>query len=991
MQNKGAIRFLAIMLAIACAFQLSFTFVTRSVQQKAAEISGGDPQKETEYLDSMKSEVVYNLGLLKYTYSEALEKEINLGLDLRGGMNVMLEIDVRDVIKALAGENGEKDPLFNQALANAKTAQGSSTQDFITLFELEYAKLNPSAKLASLFATYDLRDKIKPDFTNAQVIEVLRSESESAISNSFNVLSSRIDRFGVVQPNIQRLENAGRILIELPGVKDPERVRKLLQGTASLEFWTVYTGAELAQSFNQANQILAALSAPTQEETVATQEEVVAQEAAGDSTDVIAALEQTTAVDSLVSSSSNALYSFFQPMTQGPSVGLARSYDTVRVNEVLNMPQIKALFPRDIKFMWGIKGIDTGNTTFELYAIRGGATGKAPLDGSAIDDAVGQIGRTGSAAVVSMSMNAAGAKVWSRMTSENIGKPIAVVLDNYVYTAPNVNSEITDGSSEISGSFTLQEARDLANVLKSGKLPAPATIVQEAVVGPTLGQESIDSGMSSFIIAFVLVLIYMIFFYNTAGFVANIALITNVFFLFGVLVSFGAVLTLPGIAGIVLTLGMAVDANVIIYERIKEELRSGKAVSMSIADGFRNAYSAIIDGNVTTIITGIVLFIFGTGPVQGFATTLIIGLLTSLFCAIFITRLLFEGMLSKNRKIKFSNSLTEKFLEKSKIDFVGKRKVTYVISAILIVAVSASLLTRGLNYGVDFTGGRTYVVRFDQNVSDNQVREALENAFPTTGNERENSFEVKQYGTEDQFQKRIVTQYEYSNEDPDVTNQINIMLYQALAPLYASSISEADFTTTVSNPYGIISAEKVGPAIANDIKTDSLIAIFFSLLAIGGYIIARFKYWQYAIGGIAALLHDAIITIGMFSLLYSIMPFNLTVDQSFIAAILTIIGYSINDTVIIFDRIRENNFLYPRRSTKENMNNAINQTLARTVNTAVSTLVVLLAIFFFGGEVIRGFIFALLFGVLIGTFSSIFVATPVAYDLLERKNKKLQK
>ncbi len=982
MQNKGSIKFLAIMLALACAFQLSFTFVARSVQDKAAEISGGDIQKEAEYLDSMKSEVVYNLGFLKYTYAETLEKEINLGLDLRGGMNVTLEIDVRDVVKALAGENGDKDPFFAQALANAKAAQSNSTADFITLFQTEYAKLNPTGQLSTIFATYDLREKIKPDFTNAQVIEVLRTESESAISNSFNVLSSRIDRFGVVQPNIQRLENAGRILIELPGVKDPERVRKLLQGTASLEFWTVYNGEELTNAFVQANQVLASMNAPQVADTTASTA------ASTDSTDLVAALESGVAADSALLNNPNSLFSFLQPTGQGAAVAVARSYDTVRVNEVLAMPQIRSLFPRDAKFMWGIKGIDGGDTTYELFAIRGGATGKAPLDGGAIEDAVGQIGQNGSAAEVSMQMNAAGAKTWARLTADNIGKPIAVVLDNYVYTAPNVQGEIPNGSSQITGNFSLQEAKDLANVLKSGKLPAPATIASEAVVGPTLGQESIDSGMSSFILAFVLVLIYMIFFYNKAGFVASIALITNLFFLFGVLVSFGAVLTLPGIAGIVLTMGMAVDANVIIYERVKEELRSGKAQAMSLKDGFSNAYSAIIDGNATTLITGIVLFIFGTGPVQGFATTLIIGIMTSLFCSVFITRLLFEGSLKNGKKITFSNSLTEKFLEKTKIDFVGMRKYTYIISAILVAVVAISLATRGLNYGVDFTGGRNYVVRFDQNVSDDQVRDALEAAFPTTGDERENTFEVKQYGAESQHQKRIITQYQYSNEDPGVTDEINKLMFEALAPLYKDQISLADFTTTVNNPFGIIAADKVGPAIANDIKTDSFIAVFFALLAIGIYIVARFKYWQYALGGVVSLLHDAIITIGMFSLLYSVMPFNLTIDQAFIAAILTIIGYSINDTVIIFDRIRENNHLFPRRTTKENMNNAINQTLARTVNTAGTTIVVLLAIFLFGGEVIRGFIFALLFGVIIGTFSSIFVATPVAYDLLKKDKKK---
>lgn len=998
MQNKGALRFLAIMLAVACAFQLSFTFVSRGVQSDAAEIAGGDAAKEAQYLDSMKSQVVYNLGFVKYTYSECLEKEINLGLDLRGGMNVTLEIAVEDIVRALADNN--PNPEFQKALEAARKAQANSTDDYITLFAREYATIAPGGRLAQVFATYDLRDKIKPDATNEQVIAVLRTESESAIANSFNVLSNRIDRFGVVQPNIQRLENAGRILVELPGVKDPERVRKLLQGTANLEFWLTYPANEVAGYLVQANNVIASLNASGDSASMAiseTVEEAVAEVPVADSlkstdsVDVVAALETTTtAVDSTKADAANfPLLSILQPHEyETPVVAVAMSYDTVRINTMLNMPQVKAIFPRDMKFMWGVKPMEGNPNVFELYAIKSTVDGKAPLDGSAVEDAIGEFGQSGSAAEVSMVMNASGAKTWARLTGDNVGKCIAIVLDNYVYSAPRVNGEITGGRSSITGGFSIVEAKDLANVLKSGKLPAPARIIQEAIVGPTLGQESIEAGMSSFILAFVLVLLYMLFFYHTAGFVANVALITNLFFLFGVLVSFGAVLTLPGIAGIVLTMGMAVDANVIIYERVKEELKAGKSVSVSVADGFKNAYSAIIDGNATTLITGIVLFIFGTGPVQGFATTLIIGIITSLFCAIFITRLIFEAMLSKNRKVKFSNKLTENFLGNTKVNFVGMRKYTYIVSAILFIVSIGSLATRGLNYGVDFSGGRTFVVRFDQHVNDEQVRNALETTFGAVADARENTFEVKQFGAEAQNQMRIVTQYKYADDGQDVTNEINTMMYKALSPLFKDKISEADFTTTVNNPYGIISAEKVGPSIAHDIKINSLIAIFFSLVVIGLYIAVRFKKWQYGIGGIVSLLHDAVITIGMFSLLYSVMPFSLTVDQSFIAAILTIIGYSINDTVIIFDRIRENIFLFPRRTTKENMNNAINQTLARTVNTAGSTIVVLLAIFLFGGDVIRGFIFALLFGVVIGTFSSVFVATPIAYDLLKLKNSK---
>lgn len=990
MQNKGALRFLAIMLAIACAFQLSFTFVTKSVQNDAAAYAGDNHEMESEYLDSMKSQIVYNIGLVKYTYAECLEKEINLGLDLRGGMNVMLEIDVRDVLKALSADS--HDPAFTQAMAQATKAQkDGSTDDFITLFSHFYNHIAPTGRLADIFGTFELREKIKPDFTNEQVISVLRTESQSAIDNSFNVLSNRIDRFGVMQPNIQPLEN-GRIMVELPGVKDPERVRKLLQGTANLEFWPTYTSAEAAPLLAQVNQMTNLLDSKIIADTTTATLTDTTVVSTADSTDVVAALAKTTTVDSAAVAPANTLFAILQPFNDaGPVIGLARSYDTVRVNQILNHPQTKAMLPRDMRFLWDVKGTDQSNSTFALYAIKVSANGKAPLDGSAVEDAIGQYGQQGSAAEVSMTMTGAGAKTWARLTKDNVGRSIAIVLDNYVYSAPKVNGEITGGQSQITGGFPITEAKDLANVLKSGKLPAPAHIIQESVVGPTLGQESINAGMSSFILAFVLVLLYMLFFYNTAGFVANIALIANLFFLFGVLVSFGAVLTLPGIAGIVLTMGMAVDANVIIYERVKEELRAGKGVALSLRDGFKNAYSAIIDGNATTLITGIVLFIFGTGPVQGFATTLIIGILTSLFCSIFITRLIFEGMLSKNRKIKFSNRITENFLEHTKINFIGLRKYTYVISIVLFIIVIASLATRGLNYGVEFTGGRTFVVRFDQHVTDDQVRIALEERFAVGADERENSFEVKQFGTADRFQKRIITQYKYEDDSEGVTNQINAMMYAALSPLYKTAISEEDFTTTVRNPFGIISTDKVGPSIANDIKRNSLIAVFFSLLAIGAYIALRFKNWQYGLGGIVSLIHDALITIGMFSLFYTVMPFNLTVDQSFIAAILTIIGYSINDTVIIFDRIRENNFLYPRRTVKENMNSAINSTLARTVNTAGTTIVVLLAIFLFGGEVIRGFIFALLFGVVIGTFSSVFVATPVAYDLLKMKDKKDKK
>ncbi|MDR2937208.1 MAG: protein translocase subunit SecDF, partial [Rikenellaceae bacterium] len=838
MQNKGALRLLAIVLAIACAYQLSFTVVTRSVEKKAATYAQGDEAREASYLDSIKSETVYNLGLVKFSYKECKEREINLGLDLRGGMNVMLEISVEDVVRALANHN--PDPAFNQALAQARKAQESSSRDYITLFREAYEQIVPGGRLSFIFNTPELREQVTPESTNEQVANVLRQQSESAIANSFNVLRNRIDRFGVTQPNIQRLENSGRILVELPGVKEPERVRKLLQGTASLEFWATYDNAEIYPMFEQVNQYIkeylsaAGTVAPADSTgTVAP----LAEAAATVDSSLLAQLDPAQAAAETSSADLERDMPFFarlHPIVdyqsgrigQGPVVGQAQSYDTATVNRYLALPQAKALLPRDVQFMWGVKATDNAGVYFDLYAIRKNTRdGRAPLDGGVVVDAREEYAQQGAAAEVSMAMNAEGSRVWARMTADNIGKSIAICLDGYVYSAPRVNSEISGGRSQITGQFTINEARDLANVLKSGKLPAPARIIQEAIVGPSLGQESIDAGMMSFVLAFLLVLFYMILFYNKAGMVASIALITNLFFLFGVLVSFGAVLTLPGIAGIVLTMGMAVDANVIIYERIKEELKAGKGVSLALKDGFSNAYSAIIDGNMTTMITGIVLFIFGTGPVQGFATTLIIGIITSLFSAIFITRLIFVAILGSGKKIRFSNKYTENFLSNTKFDFIKIRKYTYMLSIALMVITFVSLATRGMNYGVDFSGGRAFVVRFDQPVTDNQVRDRLSGVFGV-----DESFEVKQYGVSGE-QKRIVTQYKYDDAGENVTDEIFQMLYDALASLNAEPLTFDEFSTTATNPIGIISADKIGPSVASDIKRDSIIALVFSLLA----------------------------------------------------------------------------------------------------------------------------------------------------------------
>ena len=1021
MQNRGAIKAIAIILAIACAYQLSFTFVARNIEKKAARYAEGFPvelqqERQQSYLDSIKSQKVF----LGFTYKQVKEREINLGLDLKGGMNVMLEISVEDVVRALS--NDSQDPIFNAALSQARSEQKNSAEDFITLFSRAYADLSGNAPLALIFNTQELREKITPTSTNEQVIRVLREEAESAIDNSFNVLRSRIDHFGVTQPNIQKIGASGRILVELPGVKEPERVRKLLQGTASLEFWLTYNNTEIFPMLEQANAVVKELqkasdAAAAGEEQQALQDtevvdvteitdgqvtEVAVSEESAEQ-DLLAELENRpdaaamTGADEAVMDEfplfaklSPALSETGQIMN-GPVIGYAKSYDTAAVNSMLNTPQVRMLLPRDVKLMWGVKPIDPAETTYELYAIKANTRdGKAPLDGSAVADAKGDFAEQGSAAEVSMTMTPTGAKTWARMTADNIGEFIAIVLDGYVYSAPRVNSEIPNGRSSISGQFTIQEAKDLANVLKSGKLPAPARITQEAVVGPSLGQESINSSMISFVIAFCCVLIYMMLFYNKAGMVASIALVANLFFLFGVLASFGAVLTLPGIAGIVLTMGMAVDANVLIYERVKEELRGGKGLSLAVNEGYKNAMSAIIDSNVTTIITGIVLFVFGNGPVQGFATTLIIGILTSLFTSLFITRLIFTGMLSRGKNIRFSNKWSENFLQNVHVNFLGIRKWAYGVSLLLIVIAAVSLMTRGLNYGVEFSGGRTFVIRFDQVISDNDVRYALDQTFMSDdveGDAAYKSFEVKQFGSEAQMQKRITTQYKYDDDSQDANTTVERLMYEALAPLFATPLTFEEFHSTATNPYGIISADMVGPSVASDITRNSFIAVFIGLFAIGIYIIIRFRRWQWGAGSVIALAHDAFLTIGVFSLFYGILPFSMEVNQSFIAAILTIIGYSINDKVVVFDRIREYMGLYPKRSMFDNINNAINHTLSRTINTSATTFVVLLAIFLFGGEVIRGFVFALMFGIVIGTLSSIFLATPVSYDLMSRKAK----
>ncbi|MBO4476313.1 MAG: protein translocase subunit SecDF [Bacteroidales bacterium] len=1006
MQSKGAIRLVAILLAIACLWQLSFTAVTSLQEKKAAKTAAARAEafaqgaefnkvaaedqayfldslkknEEKRYTDSISSQKVY----FGYTYKDVKAKEINLGLDLKGGMNVMLQVQLEDLVKALSGNN--QSPAFLQAISLAKQRVVGSQSDFITLFADAWKETSGGARLAQVFGTYEMRDRIKPESTDEQVVSVIREEAESAIANSFNVLRNRIDRFGVTQPSIQKLGNSGRILVELPGVKEPERVRKLLQGTASLEFWTTFDAAEITPYLQEANALLAQYAAAeeTPAEEASAEGDLVAEEikAAGENEADLNAYRKA-----------NPLFAILQPTNYrgNACIGFAAAADTAAVGKYLRMPEIAAIFPPEFRPMWSVKPTEMlqSDNIFELIAIKASSRdGKAPLDGGVVTDArVTTNDRRGGSPTVSMTMNAEGANVWARLTKDNIGKQIAIVLDGTVYSYPTVNSEISGGSSEISGNFTMEEATDLTNVLKSGKLPAPATIVQEQVVGPSLGAESIRAGLISFLIAFILVLLYMILFYKGAGLVADAALLTNVLLLFGTLASFGAVLTLPGIAGLVLTLGMAVDANVIIYERIKEELKAGKGLGKAVHDGYSNAYSAIIDGQVTTLLTGIVLFLFGSGPIKGFATTLIIGIVTSVLTSIFITRLIIDDRVNKGKGMTFEWEWSKNFLKNTNIDFIKGRKWSYIISGALILISLGSIFFKGFTYGVDFTGGRTYVVRFDQAVTAEQIRSAVNDTFNAA--DPESSVEVKQFGGDSQM--KITTSYKVKDESSAVDAEIEGMLYESLKGFYKENLSLADFTSTLDSPNGIISSDKVGASIASDIKRSAIISVLLALLIIFAYIAWRFKGWYWGLGGVVSLAHTAIILIGFFSLFSGILPFNLDVDQTFIAAILTIIGYAINDNVVIFDRIRENLGLHPNDNFKDMVNKSLNQTLTRTVNTSVSTLLPMLAIAIFGGESIRGLSVALCLGVLVGTYASIMIGTPVMYDSTRKAAAKAAK
>jgi SecD/SecF fusion protein len=1013
MRSRGTIIFVTVVLVLISLYYLSFTFVTRKVEKKAVKyaeaqfdimnIEVSEIEKtaikdslSNRYLDSFSNIVVYPL-IKKYTYMDCKEREINLGLDLRGGMNITLEISAPDIIKALVVN--KNDSTLVRAMREAeKQTKDQTGKNYIESFANAYSSIKNenSPTLASLFITTDNQDRINIRSTDAEVITYINNEYEAAISNAFDVLMKRIDQFGVVQPNIQRdVAVKGVFHIELPGIKDPERVENLLRQAAVLEFWETYDVNELMQALVEADaQVTAIKDAENKakkrtdeivREEIIVQEEVVAEDTSlvaendiiYDEDEVVEATEvsETSNKDSVTT---NSLFERLRPMGQtqsfNPIVGYALDADRESIMTDLNRESIKRLFPKDVVFAWSFKTDPNMPGYYQLIALKKSKSGGAVLGGGAVTNASQEFGQTRATAEVSMTMSGAGATEWARITRENVGKSIAIVLDGYVYSYPNVNDEIKGGRSSITGNFTLGEATDLANVLKSGKMPAPAHILSKEVVGPSLGQKAIDAGLGSFIIAFLLVLFYMLFYYGRSGLVADIALLFNILLIFGTLAAMGAVLTLPGIAGLVLTIGMAVDANVLIFERTREELRAGKNVKTAINDGYKNAYSAIIDSNVTTILVGIILLIFGVGPVKGFATTLIIGIVSSLFCAIFITKVIFSWWLDKDRKITFGNKYTINAFENLNIDFIANRKISYIVSGILILISLASLGVRGLNPGIDFAGGRNYVVSFKESVSPEAVANALENVY-------DEAPIVKIYGANNQV--KISTKYKINENDSD--EFVDSLLYVGLKQ--GSFIGENVTLKEFYSDYRQTS-QKVGPTVADDIKSKSVIAVIIALIAMFFYILIRFRKWQYSSAAIISLTHNVIIVLGVYSLFYSIMPFNMEVDQSFIAAILTVIGYSINDTVVIFDRLREYLGIYKKRERKSVMNAAINSTISRTVNTTLSTLIVLIAIFIFGGEVIRGFIFAMLIGIVVGIYSSVFVATPISYDLMRRSDKK---
>ena len=990
MQNKGFVRLFAVLLTLVCVFYLSFSFVTRHYMKQAAEYANGDYAAEQDYIDSLANTKVW----LGYTLKECREQEINLGLDLKGGMNVILEVSVPEVIKALADH--KTDENFNQALAAAAKQAQNSNEDVITLFVKEYQTRVPGGQLAEIFATQQLKDKVNTRTSNADVEKVLREEVKAAVANSFNVLRTRIDRFGVVQPNIQSLEDKmGRIMVELPGIKEPERVRKLLQGSANLEFWETFTAKEVSPSLQSADNVVRNLVAQETPAEEAEEVKEVLTPATGTTSiadSLAAALKGETKADQVAADQLKKdfpLLSILQlnPYENSPVVGYANYKDTATINKYLAMPEVKAVLNSNLRLKWGVAPADFDplKQTFELYAIRTpDRSNKAPLEGDVINNAQDDFDQFGKPSV-SMSMNQEGARRWAQLTKKNINRSIAIVLDGYVYSAPNVQNEITGGSSVITGHFTPEQSKDLANVLKSGKMPAPAIIVQEDIVGPSLGQESINAGIFSFVMALILLMIYMCCMYGLVpGMIANAALFLNFFFTLGILSSFHAALTMSGIAGMVLALGMAVDANVLIYERTKEELRAGKAVKQAISDGYSNAFSAIFDSNLTSIITGIILFNFGTGPIRGFATTLIIGILCSFFTAVFLTRLVYENMMTTDRvnKLTFSTPFSGKMLLNTHFNFMKNNRRSFIITGVIIACCFAVLGFRGLSQSIDFTGGRNYKVQFEQQVEPEQVRELLSGQFGDANTS------VIAIGT-DKKTVRISTNYLIESNDANTDAQIEEMLYNGLLPLIGQGTSFDQFADRDNYTGGsIISSQKVGPSIADDIRRAAMWSVAFALIAIGLYILIRFRNIAYSVGSVVALTCDTIMIFGVFSALWGIAPFSLEIDQTFIGAILTAIGYSINDKVVIFDRVREFFNLYPKRSTRRLFNDSLNTTLARTINTSVSTLLVLFCIFILGGDAIRSFAFAMILGVIIGTLSSLFIASPIAYEMLKGRDRR---
>ncbi|MBR6856357.1 MAG: protein translocase subunit SecDF [Bacteroidaceae bacterium] len=985
MQNKGFVKIFAIALTLVCLFYLSFTFKTRSIENKAAQ-----SQDEQAYLDSVMNKKVW-LGI--YSYKECREMQIGLGLDLKGGMNVILEVSIPDVVKALAANS--QDPVFVQTLDAAKKRAVSSQENFVDIFAQEYAKIaGPDAKLSAFFATSNLKEKIHSQTSNEEVITVLKEEVTAAVGNSFNVLRTRIDRFGVAQPNIQELAGKqGRIMVELPGIKEPERVRKLLQGSANLEFWETYNISEIQDVLTRLDSRMAlkyadenpqeATEEAAQEETASADNDLAGQLQGGDVEN-----EKATAAQREALLKSNPLFArlLSYPYNTEWIVGVAHHTDTAEVNKILNSAEAKSIIPRDLKFLWGVAPMDGTDSYFELYSIKSdNKNGQADLTGDVITDAKADYDQFGRPCV-SMAMNTEGARKWATITRNNVNRGIAIVLDGYVYSAPNVSGEIAGGRSEITGNFTVEQTQDLANVLKSGKMPAPAKIVQEDIVGPSLGQESIQKGFTSFIIAFIILMIYMCCIYGfIPGMIANGALLLNFFFTLGILTSFQAALTMSGIAGIVLTLGMAVDANVLIYERTKEELKSGKSVQSALTDGYKNAFSAIFDSNFTSIITGIILFNFGTGPIRGFATTLIIGIICSFFTAVFLTRIVYEHFLGKGKlqNLTFTTAFSKNLMQNTSVKFMESAKVSFTIFGAIAIICIAFLATRGLSKSIDFTGGRNFVVQFEEPVEPEEVRDILQNVIT------EDNVQAIALGT-DHKTIRISTNYRIDEESDNIDSEIEEFLFTSLksAGKLSSNLTLATFIDRENRDGGsIISSQKVGPSIAEDITRGAIISVILALIAIFLYILIRFRNVAYSVGAIFALCFDTLIIIGMYSICWGWMPFSLEIDQTFIGAVLTAIGYSINDKVVIFDRIREFTGLYTKRNRKQLFDDALNTTLARTINTSVSTLIVLLAIFFLGGDSIRSFAFAMILGVVFGTCSSLFVAAPTAY-LVMKKTKK---